>query len=100
MLIILIILIPLLAFVTLYRMWLNAKIYRIKMDYKGIEPSKAKRYSEREIERMNEYNFFILFCFFTFFWIRYTDSYKSFQVKSNCMMLLTLVIIHFKRNLN
>lgn len=92
MLIILIIFIPLLAFVTLYRVWLNARIYRIK-GYKGIVGSKAKRYSEREIERMNEYNFFILFCFFTFFWVRYTDSCKSFQVKSNYMMLLTLAII-------
>lgn len=93
MLIAFIILIPLLAFVTLYRIWLNAQIYRIKMDYKGIEPSKAKRYSQREIERMNEYNFYILFCFFTFFWVRYRNSYKSLQVKSNYMMLLTLVII-------
>jgi len=74
-------------------MWLNAQIYKIKMDYKKIVPSKAKRYSEREIEKMNEYNFFILFCFFTCFWVRYRNSYKSLQVKSNYMMLLTLVII-------
>lgn len=51
MLIILIIFIPFLAFVTLYRVWLNARIYRIK-GYKGIVGSKAKRYSEREIERI------------------------------------------------
>ena len=92
MLIILIIFIPLLAFVTIYRMWLNGRIYRIK-GYKGIVDSKAKRYSEREIDRMHEFDFFLLFCFFTFFWIRYTARYKSFQVKSNYMMLLTLVII-------
>ncbi len=93
MLIAFIILIPSLAFVTFYRVWLNFQIYRIKMNYKGIEPSKAKRYSQREVERMNEYNFYILFCFFTFFWVRYRNSYKSLQIKSNYMMLLTLIII-------
>ena len=91
--VVLIILVPALTIVTLYRMWLNAQIYRIKYDFhKPIDP-KAKDLSSEEINRMNESSLFILFCFFTFFWFKYKDGYRAFQVKSNYMMALSTILI-------
>lgn len=79
--------------ITLYRMWLNAQIYRIMYDFHEPIDPKAKNMSAQEINRMNESSLIILFCFFTFFWFGYKASYKSYQVKSNIMMVLSIMVI-------
>lgn len=89
----LIVLIAALTIITIYRVWLNAQVYRIKYDFHEPIDPKAKDMSTEEINRMNESSLFILFCFFTFFWFRYRSVYRSFQVKSNFMMLWTIITV-------
>jgi hypothetical protein len=88
-----IMLVPGFAIVTLYRMWLNAQVYRIKGDFHGTVDMRSKNLTEEEIDRMNESSWFVLICFFSFFWFKYSDNCRPFQMKSNLMMLVSIVLL-------
>lgn len=91
--VLLIIIIPLFVLTTLYRMWINSKILRIKYDYKDPGYYVGKDFSKQELEKEQEASFFILFSFFSFFWLPGSrEVYGTLRVRSNTLSFLSLVL--------
>jgi hypothetical protein len=79
---------------TIYRMWVNSKILRIKYNYERPGYYVGKDFSSKELDKEQEAGFFILFCFFTFFWYPLKrKEYGNLRFKSNMLFLLTLISI-------
>lgn len=89
--IILVISIPMLCLITIYRVWLNAKVYRVKYDYHEPAIYYRTEYNIDEIDKANEAGVFFLFCFFTLIWINPNAKYRSLALKSNLVFFLSLI---------
>lgn len=87
-----IVLLVALVMATLYRMWLNAKAYRILYNYDRPSIFIVTKLDDKEINKATEANVFVLFCFFTFFWIRFTPACKHFQIRSNFIAVGTIIL--------